>query len=130
MKLRKKSVEELLALSNKFELPWLKRDVESGKLLLVVDNHLLSTYRSCADTFILQHVLGYHQKPGFGVPNLRRWYLDFGLVFHKSMETYYKRFREPNFDPIDWSTEAIKYWKDLNIDKLYSEHPEYKTIGG
>jgi len=119
---------DLITLTERYELPWLR--VEGGQLLLVVDNHLLSTHRSCADAFILQHVLGYHPKPGFGVPNLRRWFLDFGLIFHKQMESYYKRFREPAFNPIDWATECMPLWNKMEMDKNYGEHPEYKTIGG
>jgi len=123
--------ESLLILLDKYELPWLKMDVETRKFLLVVDNHLLSTHRTCADAFIQMHVLGYHPKPGYGVPNLRRWYLDFGIAFHKMMEIYYKEFKNPEFDMLDWATYKSKpVWDKLDMDNLYKEHPEYHTIGG
>jgi len=111
-------------------LPWLFLD-PNNSLSLVVDNHLLSTHRSCAEAFMLQHVRGYQPKPGYGVPNERRWYLDFGIVFHTMMEKYYKHFRENNFNVLEWASEqSWVIWNKANIDGIYSKHPEYIAIGG
>jgi len=123
-------VDALHLLLEKYQLPWLRYDHEIGKFVLVVDNHLLSTHRTCADAFMLMHVQGHHPKPGYGVPNLRRWYLDFGLVFHKMMESYYKEFRNEKFDVVEWSTRSWIHWDKMNIDGLYAQHPEYQQIGG
>jgi hypothetical protein len=118
------------ALTLSHSLPWLKVEADNS-LSLIVDNHLLSTHRACPDGFMLQHVQGMHPKPGYGVPNLRRWYLDFGVVFHIMLEKYYKHFRDKDFDLKIWATEeAWKQWDAANIDGIYKAHPEYIAIGG
>lgn len=119
----------IVALAKSYDLPWLRMEGET--ISLIVDNHLLSTHRSCADAFMIQHVEGMHPKPGYGVPNLRRWYLDFGIVFHKMMQIYYTDFRKPKFDVIAWaSNQSWIEWDKLNLDGIYSRHPEYIDIGG
>lgn len=120
--------EALLEFIESYKLPWLK--FENNKVVFVVDNHLLSTYRACPSAYFITHVEGYKPKPGFGIPNERNWYLDFGIIFHKMMEYYYKHFRESSFSSMDWATDlAWKYWLEGNLD-MYKIHPEYTTIGG
>jgi len=93
------------------ELPWIKFDKQLGKIIIVVDNHLLSTYRSCAQHYMYQAVDGYQQKPQIGTAeNDRKWYLDFGIVFHKMLQTYYSEFRLPDFNLAEWAfTLGYKY---------------------
>ena len=43
-------------------LPWLKYDEVKNKFILVLDNHLMSTYRACPQHFINAHVLGLKRK--------------------------------------------------------------------
>lgn len=110
------------------QLPWIK--LERGKIVMIVDNHLLSTHRACNSAFFIQHVEGWKVKPGYGIPNERQWFLDFGIIFHKQMEYYYKHFRDTNFSVMDWATDnAFTHWMNMNID-MYSKHPEYHLIGG
>jgi len=123
-------VQELAQYSLAKGLPWLKFNFDAQKLTLIVDNHLLSTYRACPTAFMEMHVEGYHPKPGYGVPNLRRWYLDFGIVFHKMVEIYYKEFRNETFNMVEWaSVTGYKLWNESNLD-AYSQHPEFHAIGG
>ena len=112
-------------------LPWLRYSKEERCFIMVVDNHLLSTHRSCPAAFMIAHVEGYQPKTGFGIPNDRRWYLDFGIVFHNMIELYYKHFRDDDFKVIEWATEQSWIaWSKMNLDGIYSKHPEYHSIGG
>jgi len=111
-------------------LPWLSYDTEKKKLIVVVDNHLLSTHRSCGTHYMLNAVEGQNFKPGFGVPNNRQWYLDFGIVFHKLVEYYYQNFRKDNFNVNEWAVDlAYQLWMQKELE-VYKDHPEYKAILG
>src|ERR1700735_2504968 len=113
-------------------LPWLHYDKEKRKLILVVDNHLLSTYRACPQHFVYAHIAGLRRKGGgIGVnKSQRNWYLDFGIAVHEVLEWYYTHFREPAFDTTNMVTaKAIEVWTEKQMDE-HSEHKEYKLIGG
>jgi len=78
-----------------------------------------------------QAVDGYQQKPQIGTAeNDRKWYLDFGIVFHKMLQTYYSEFRLPDFNLAEWAfTLGYKYWMEQNLDR-YVTHPECHQMGG
>lgn len=110
-------------------LPWLYYDPKRSKFIMIVDNHLLSTYRSCAQHFYNRHVLGLARKPMKGKPS-RVWFLEFGICLHAMLEYYYKHFRDEHFDPIDFgSTAAARIWMINKMDE-FSEEKEFKSIGG
>lgn len=122
--------ENLIALSRSREIPWLSFD-DAGRIVLVLDNHLLSTYRACATHYMLADVEGYSPKSlSVAIPNEKKWYLDFGIVYHKALEFYYSNFRHPSFSLQQWSVDlAYAMWQNQNLD-MYKEHKEYKLIGG
>ncbi len=110
-------------------LPWLKYDEVKHKFILVLDNHLMSTYRACPQHFINAHVLGLRRKSPTDKPE-RVWFLEFGICLHEMLEKYYKTFREPYFDKIKFCTEeAIAVWNEHQMDE-FAEEKEYKAIGG
>jgi PD-(D/E)XK nuclease superfamily protein len=112
-------------------LPWMFWSEEKQKLILVVDNHLLQTYRACAQHFVYSHVQGYHKRSKIHEAEKQRvWFLDFGIVLHRMFELYYRDFRNPGFDAVEWATSrAVTEWNALGMD-VHSEEKEYKLIGG
>jgi hypothetical protein len=122
---------QLIEFLNRTSLPWIRYDEQKQKLIVVVDNHLLSTYRNCPQHFFYANVEGYQKKSGIKEGERERaWFLDFGIILHKMLEIYYLRFKEPSFDVTEWATErAVAEWQEMNMD-VHSEHKEYKTVGG
>lgn len=121
---------ELLMFLEATKLPWLYFDYNKNKLILIVDNHLLSTYRACPQHFIYAHVEGWKKKGILVAGAERNWFLDFGVILHEMLELYYKNFRSPTFDPIEWIREqAVPLWNEAQMD-IHKEHKEYHKIGG
>lgn len=121
---------QLIEFLNRTPLPWLKYDQEKRKLILVVDNHLLSTHRACPQHFIHAHVEGYKAKGIAQGQSQRNWFLEFGILLHSMLEEYYIRFRDPKFDPITWAGErGLAIWKENDMN-VHADHKEYKLIGG
>jgi len=122
---------ELLEFLTRNPLPWMYWDEQKQKLIVVVDNHLLQTYRNCSQHFVYGNVFGL-QKKGIRVEGERQrsWYLDFGILLHKMFEIYYQDFRKPGFDLWPWATDrAVAEWHEAKMDE-HCEHKEYKLIGG
>ncbi len=122
---------QLLEFLERTPLPWVRWDEQKQKLIVIVDNHLLSTYRNCPQHFFYANVEGYQKKSDARDGGKQRvWYLDFGILLHKMLEVYYQHFREPDFDRIKWATERAKAeWLEADMD-VHAEHKEYKSIGG
>jgi len=99
---------------------------ENGIYEIVLDNLMMSDFRSCPSYFLENHIKGLQVK-GLGG---RSWHLDFGILFHKMIEIYYQQFRLPNFDMRKWAVdEGMKAWASADLN-YHSEHKEYKSIGG
>jgi len=111
-------------------LPWLSFDADSEKFIMVLDNHLMSMYRGCPQYFIHNAVEGL-KKRGERVQGAERiWFLDFGILLHRMIELYYKSFREPGFNVIEWATaRAVEEWNKMDMN-VHVEHKECKLIGG
>lgn len=110
-------------------LPWLYWDENKQKFVMIVDNHLLSTYRGCPQHFVYAHIQGLRRKVSTGAPE-RIWFLEFGIVLHTMLEKYYKNFRNSNFNVVEFCTsEAIDVWNAHRMDE-FSEEKEYHAIGG
>ena len=112
-------------------LPWIRYDKSKGRLIVVIDNHMLSTYRNCPQHFFYSNVQGYQKKSGVKEGEKERaWYLDFGVLLHKMLEMYYQEFKNPDFDVTKWaSVRAMAEWQEMKMD-AHSEHKEFKVIGG
>lgn len=126
-----KPTKRLIAFLATAKLPWVYWDEKLGKLIVIVDNHLMQTYRGCAANFFLANVEGYHKKSDLREGEKQRiWNLEFGILLHKMLELYYQNFRKPNFDLTAWATErAVKEWNEANMN-IHTEHKECKQIGG
>lgn len=122
---------QLIEFLSRTPLPWLRYDEAKGKLIMVVDNHLMSTYRACPQHFVYNHVEGLFRKSPVMVSGVaRNWFLDFGIILHKMLEAYYKEFRKSGFDVVSWAThDGTLLWQANEMD-IHSEHKEYKLIGG
>lgn len=121
--------DQLLEFLSEHHLPWLYYDEESDRLTFIIDNYLAADYRGCAAHFMLAHVEGWHQKGGGG-DITRSWPLDFGIMFHKLMEYYYKYFRSPDFDLQKFAIEkAYEYWVEMKMD-VHLTHKECQQMGG
>lgn len=111
-------------------LPWLRYDTAKQKFILIADNHLLATYRACPQHFVNAHVWGWRLKGKLVSGVERNWFLDFGVILHSALESYYTHFREPNFDLVKWATvDAAELWRKAEM-KVHEEHKEYQKIGG
>jgi hypothetical protein len=122
---------QLIEFLNRTPLPWVRYDEAKQKLIVVIDNHMLSTYRNCPQHFFYSNVQGYQKKSGVKEGEKERaWYLDFGVLLHKMLEMYYQEFKNPDFDVTKWaSIRAMAEWQEMSMD-VHSEHKEFKVIGG
>ncbi len=126
-----KSSSQLIEFLQSNTLPWIRWDEQKQKLIVVIDNHMLSTYRNCPQHFFYANVQGYQKKSGVREGEKERaWYLDFGIILHKMLEIYYQEFRNPSFDVSKWAIDrAVAEWQEMKMDE-HSTHKEYNVIGG
>jgi len=122
---------ELVSYLRRNPLPWLHYDEKSKTLIVVVDNHLMQTYRACPQHFFRANVEGWKRKSNKSVDGQQRiWNLDFGILLHKMLELYYQNFQKPAFDANAWFIDrAIKEWQEAEMD-VHCEEKEFKLIGG
>jgi hypothetical protein len=122
---------QLIEFLDRTPLPWLRYDHTKRKLIVIADNHLLSTYRSCPQHFLFYALEGWKRKGSVRVDETERnWFLDFGILIHKQLEYYYLHFRDTDFDVVHWATSmTLAAWETQRMD-IHAEHKEYKTIGG
>lgn len=110
-------------------LPWLRLNPESGRLEFIVDNTILSDYRACPAHFFLSYVEGWRRK-SISTAVEREWALDFGTLFHRMMELYYKHFREEEFNLQDFAIkQACEQWQLMKMD-VHLNHKECQAMGG
>lgn len=121
---------ELIEFLTRANLPWMYYDASKGKIVMVVDNHLMSTYRACPQHFFYAHVEGWRLKGITVSGEQRNWFLEFGILLHKMLESYYLTFKEPDFDAVKFCTEkACAAWQEHEMD-VFADHKEYQKIGG
>lgn len=104
------------------QLHWFSINPKDQVIEMVLDHHMLSTFRMCPSRFKLEMVDGWAPKGSF-------WFLEFGALLHKCLEYYYQYFRTPEFTIERWFAYATNFWAKGNFDK-YSEIPGYKNMGG
>lgn len=116
-----RSLEALLARNP--SVHWITLNSETGIYEMVLDNSLMSCFRSCPQLFMYTWVEGY---AGTG----RSWILEFGSLFHKMVEFYYQDFRKKDFDVSKWAIQRAAYeWAEAKMD-VFSQNKEYILIGG
>lgn len=104
---------------------WITLNPTTGIYELVLDNSLMSCFRTCQSLFMNTWVEGYTSIGG------RSWILDFGTLFHKLIEIYYKEFRTPSFKVVDWAIyQGAHEWEAANMDYFRDKHKEFIAIGG
>jgi hypothetical protein len=102
---------------------WLTLNPNTGIFEIVLDNQMLKTFRACPSHFMEAYVEGWG---GTG----RSWNLDFGILFHKMMESYYANFREKGFLVNDWAIQdGVFAWNAAQMD-FYIGQKEYQSMGG
>lgn len=120
---------ELVQFIEEHKLPWLSLNPDTGRLEFVIDNYLLSMYRSCSAHFMLVAVEGYKRKSMSGAPE-RVWPLDFGALFHRLMEEYYAYYKSDNFTLESFAIDrALAHWKDMKMD-YHLSNLECQAMGG
>jgi len=121
---------QLLDYIERTQLPWVQYESETGKVIMILDNHLMSLHRGCPQHFINYAIEGLHKRGDNIQGKERIWFLDFGILLHRMIELYYKSFREPGFDMVSWATtRAVAEWKEMDMD-VHLAHKECKMIGG
>jgi hypothetical protein len=113
------------------KLPWLYYDEGRGRLVLIIDNHLLSTYRRCPQYFMHYAVVGIRRKAQTGAPE-REWFFDFGILFHKMMEEYYRNnyFKNSEFSLEKFAIDrAFYWWNEMNMN-VHLTHEQCQQMGG
>ncbi len=107
------------------EIHWISFNEATEGFDLILDNHMMSTFRNCPAHFMSAFVDGIQPRSGG-----RSWFLDFGILFHKMVEEYYTVFRNPSFNMIEWATaRAFEEWNLAEMN-FHSAHKEFKVIGG
>ena len=116
------------------KLPWISYNESIGRMEIFIDNYLASSYRACPAYFFLRDVEGWHRRsesaPGAEDTIERKWYLDFGILWHAMMEEFYSSFQSPKFSLEDFAIhKADEYWSRLEMQQ-HEGHPECQRIGG
>lgn len=125
---------QLILFVQEAKLPWLRFNPDTGRLEFIIDNYLASMYRACPANFMLKAVEGWSKKGeskvgGKATPG-RVWPLDFGTLFHKMMEEYYKTYKTPEFSLEIFAIKtALKHWVEMKMD-VHLSHRECQEIGG
>lgn len=116
-----RSLERLLEENS--SIHWIKLNSQTSTYEMVLDNSLMSCFRSCPSLFMLTWIEGY-------TGNGRSWILEFGTLFHKMIEIYYENFRKPSFNMLDWAVNHGAYeWHKANMD-AFGHIKEFTTLGG
>lgn len=119
---REKYLTQLEQIRN-LNLHWIQVATD-GIPEIYLDNHSLQTFRACEGAFLESHIKGY------GSPR-PIWFLSLGAAVHKMIEIYYKNRKEPSFSIAHWaSVNGAQIWHALEMDKKFSDKPEYIKLGG
>lgn len=103
-------------------LHWIRKTHEH-RYEMIMDHHMLSTWRMCQGHFEHLHIEGRRPKNGYS------WSLEFGILFHQIVKDIYDWKEEGTFTYERISYHASTLWDEANMDK-FKEHPTYKSLGG
>lgn len=124
-----KPTAELIEWVKASNLPWLQWNESNGRLEFFIDNYYLSAYRGCPSYFVKLAIEGVKRR-ATGGGEARNWFLDFGILFHKMMEVYYRDFRKPEFDLQTFAIDqANKHWHAMKMD-AHLQEKECSEMGG
>jgi PD-(D/E)XK nuclease superfamily len=119
-----RSLEEFLEKNP--TIHWISLNSATGIYELILDNQLMSDFRGCPAYFFPVYADGYRLKGA----ESRNWYLEFGILFHKRVEEYYLKFRDPKFILHEWAIkDTIDAWEAADMS-YHAAHKEYQSIGG
>jgi hypothetical protein len=104
------------------KLHWITK-VEKDKYEMILDHHMLSSWRMCQANFELLHIEGRRIKAGYS------WSLEFGALLHKMIEHLYKWRLEGTWSLDKTTQEAYHLWDEKNMDR-FREHRTCKSLGG
>lgn len=107
-------------------IPWLSYN-DKGKYDLILDNHLMSTYRACPEHFFYAHFDGLKLKRGSS--NSRVWFLEFGVALHEVLAFYYGRLNNGGITEKELTDFAYESWCAHELTE-FAEEKEFKVIGG
>lgn len=101
---------------------WIKQ-TETNRYEMVLDHHMLATWRSCQAHFQHLHMEGRRPKNGYS------WSLEFGILMHEIVQKIYdwKDANDFTFEKVSYI--AAKMWDEANMDK-FKDHPTSKSLGG
>jgi PD-(D/E)XK nuclease superfamily len=117
-----RSLETLLTQNP--SIHWITLNPNTGIYEMVLDNSLMACFRTCPSLFINTWVEGWASKGG------RSWILDFGTLFHKMIEEYYKTFRSQNFNLGEWAVKrASEEWHEAQMN-YHAQHKEFISMNG
>lgn len=103
-------------------------DAASGRLVAFVDNQLLSTMRKCEAYFVEWFMNELEPRSANS-----RWNLDFGIWWHSVMEHFYTNkitHNQRDLDIEEMLSIAHVEWRELGLDEKFSDHFQYKKLGG
>lgn len=103
-------------------LHWIKA-IGPNEYNMVLDHHMLATWRLCQIHFQHLHMEGRRPKNGYG------WSLEFGTLFHKIVEDIYAWRKEGLIEPDRVIARGIELWDEGNMDR-FKEHPTCVSLGG
>lgn len=101
---------------------WIKA-ISPNEYDMVLDHHMLSTFRMCQGHFEHLHIEGRRPKTGYS------WSLEFGILFHRIIEEIYMWRQEGPVDPNVVIAKGIELWDKAGMDR-FKDHPTCKSLGG
>lgn len=104
------------------KLHWIKQ-TEEYRYEMILDHHMLATWRMCQVHFELLHMEGRRPKNGYS------WSLEFGIIMHKVIDDLYKWKEEGTYSVDRIASHAISLWDAADMDR-FKDHPTYKSLGG
>ena len=91
---------------------------------VILDHHSLSSFRSCEQYWVHDHVEGWQAKSG-KMP----WFFAVGIVLHDCLEQLYKMKQDGTLDLNLLAAKAMLLWDEHNMES-YAGDKGHKSIGG
>lgn len=105
---------------------WIKQTTNGYDMIL--DHHMLSTFRNCEQYFVHNLVEGW--APKAKGPQKTPWFFAIGILVHAFIEEYYEQKELQTLDYNKLIEHSAKMWLEHEMDALYSDERGYKALGG